>query len=481
MTEEKAFDVAVIGGGPGGYVSAIRCAQLEKKTLLAESRELGGACLNRGCIPTKVLLHTAELYDEIRGHGRELGLVSDGLRVDYAALADRKDRIVGKLRRGVEALVKNRKITLVRGTAVLTGPKTFRVIPPAGLPGSGETSYTAANLVIATGSEPASIPVPGAGLPGVLNSDAFLSLRELPSSAVIVGGGVIGVEFAALLSSLGRKVTILEMLPRILNEQDSGLSGEMAKLLKGRGVEIRTGAKLLEIRAGTPGSAVGQAPSAGLTCAYEEGGEQKQASGELVIMAAGRRPFTGTLGLEAAGIASERGFITVDDHLRTNVPGVYAIGDVTGKIQLAHVASAQGLAAANNIAGKDTAMRYDIVPACVYTSPELACVGMTEDRIIAAGLSYHTGIFPAAANGRSMIMNQTEGFVKILTHRDTGEILGAHIMAGRATDLIGEIAAAMRAEATIEELADTIHPHPTVSEMIMEAAHDAEGLCCHKV
>jgi dihydrolipoamide dehydrogenase len=487
MMEEKTFDVAVIGGGPGGYVSAIRCAQLGKKTLLVESRDLGGACLNRGCIPTKVLLHTAELYDEISGHGRELGLVSNGLTVDYAALADRKDRIAGKLRRGVEALIKSRKITLVRGAAVLTGPKTFRVIPSAGTPGSGEACYTAANLVIATGSEPASIPVPGADLPGVLNSDAFLSLRELPASAVIVGGGVIGIEFAALLSSLGRKVTILEMLPRILNELDSGLSGETAKLLKGRGVEIHTGAKLLEIRPGTPeaasanpGSAGGNAV-AGLSCAYEEGGLQKQASGAIVIMAVGRRPLTGALGLEAAGIASQRGFITVDDHLRTNVPGVYAIGDVTGKIQLAHAASAQGLAAAANIAGKDTVMRYDIVPACVYTSPELACVGMTEDRIIAEGLPYHSGSFPASANGRSMIMNQSEGFVKLLTRRDTGEILGAHIMAPRATDLIGEIAAAMRAEATIEELADTIHPHPTVSEMIMEAAHDVEGLCCHKM
>ncbi|MDR3144941.1 MAG: dihydrolipoyl dehydrogenase [Treponema sp.] len=473
---EEQFDVAIIGGGPGGYVCAIRCAQLGKKTLLVESRELGGTCLNRGCIPTKVLLHTAELYDEIRGHGAELGLVSGDLAVDYAALADRKDRIAGKLRRGVEALVKGRKITLVRGAAELRGPKTFRVTPSGNGSGPGQQGgeYTAANLVLAAGSEPASIPVPGAGLPGVLNSDAFLSLRDLPSSAVIVGGGVIGVEFASLLVSLGRKVTILEMLPRILNEADSGVSGEMTRLLKRRGVEIRTGAKLLEIRTAAP-------EADGLICVYEEGGQQRQAAGAIVIMAVGRRPLTKNLGLEAAGIASERGFITVDDRLRTNVPGVYAVGDLTGKIQLAHAAGAQGLAAAANIAGRDTVMRYDIVPACVYTGPELAWVGMTEDRIIAEGLPYRTGSFPAAANGRSMIMNQTEGFVKILSHRDTGEILGAHIMASRATDLIGEIAAAMRAEATIEELADTIHPHPTVSEMIMEAAHDAEGLCCHKL
>jgi dihydrolipoamide dehydrogenase len=474
MAEKQLFDVAVIGGGPGGYVCAIRCAQLGKKTLLVENRELGGTCLNRGCIPTKVLLHTAELYDEIRGHGKELGLVSDGLSVDYAALADRKDRIAGKLRRGVEALVKSRRITLVRGAAELSGPKTFRVVPSAG---PDETGYAADNLVIAVGSEPAAIPIPGAGLPGVIDSDGFLALRELPSSAVIVGGGVIGVEFAALLSSLGRKVTILEMLPRILNEADGGLSGETAKILKRRGVDILTGVKLLEIRTGAP-----EADGSGrLNCVYEDGGLQKQVSGAAVIMAVGRRPLTKKLGLENAGILTEQGFITVDDRLKTNVPGVYAVGDVTGRIQLAHVASAQGLAAAANITGKDTVMRYNIVPACVYTSPELAWVGMTEDRIAAAGLPYRIGSFPVAANGRSMIMNQSEGFVKILTHRDTGEILGAHIMAPRATDMIAEIAAAMRAEATIEELADTIHPHPTVSEMIMEAAHDTEGLCCHKV
>jgi dihydrolipoamide dehydrogenase len=453
------FDVAVIGGGPGGYVCAIRCAMLGKKVLLAEKRELGGTCLNRGCIPTKTLLHTAELYEEIKNHGNDLGLITGGLSVDYEALADRKDRITARLRRGVGNLVKSRGITLLQGTAELTGPASFRL--------EGR-EYRAENLVIAAGSEPASIPVPGADREGVINSDTLLSRRTLPGSAVIIGGGVIGVEFATLLSSFGLKVAIIEMLPRILNEMDADLSGGMAKLLQKRGVEIHTSAKLSEIREGP-------------VCWYEEGGVQKQAAGDAVIMAVGRRPATKTLGLEAAGVAVNRGFVAVDETMHTNVNGVYAVGDVTGKIQLAHVASAQGMVAAANICGKPVKMSYRIVPACVYTSPEMAGVGMTEAQAAASGLPYTTGVFPAAANGRSLIMNSPDGFVKILSHKNTGEILGAHIMAGRATDMIGEIAAAMRAEATVEELADTIHPHPTVSEMIMEAVHDIEGMCCHKL
>ncbi|MDR2048041.1 MAG: dihydrolipoyl dehydrogenase [Treponema sp.] len=472
----EQFDVAVIGGGPGGYVAALRCAQLGKKTALVESRELGGTCLNRGCIPTKTLLHTAELYDEIRGHGKELGLNAADLAVDYAALAARKDAVAGKLRRGIEGLVKGRKITLIKGRAVLTGGKTFTVEDA-----SGTAGYAAGDIIIATGCEPASIPVPGADLPVVLDSDAVLSLTRVPESAVIIGGGVIGVEFATLFNALGKKITIIEMLPKILNGMDDSVCAAMAKTLARRGVEIHTSAKLLEIRAAGAGAGKTGTNTGGAVCCYEEGGAKKEASGEIVIMAVGRRPVTKGLGPEAAGVACERGFITVDQRMATNVPGIWAIGDVTGKIQLAHAASAQGLAAAANIAGKNARMSYNIIPACVYTNPEIASVGMTEEAAGAAGLPVKIGSFPAAANGRSMIMNVTGGFVKIITHAETGEILGAHIMAPRATDMIGEIAALMKAEGAIEELAGTVHAHPTVSEMIMEAAHDVEGLCCHKL
>ncbi|MDR0584722.1 MAG: dihydrolipoyl dehydrogenase [Treponema sp.] len=465
----ETFDAAVIGGGPGGYICAIRCARLGLKTALVENRELGGTCLNRGCIPTKALLHTAELYDEVANHGKELGLAVNGITVDYAALANRKDMIITRLRRGIEGLIKGRKITLIQGTAVLTGSKTFSVTPSAGA--NSASDYTADSIVLATGSEPASIPVPGAVLPGVINSDDFLALKEIPDSTVIIGGGVIGIEFATLLSSLGKKVTIVEMLPNILNGMDDSVCDTVSNILKNRGVAIHCPAKLCEIKAS--GSA--------LSCTYEEGGGKQEASGSMVIMAVGRKPLTKNLGLESANIAAVKGFVTVDEYLRANVPNIYAIGDITGKVQLAHVASAQGMVAASNIAGKNIKMRYDIIPACVYTNPEAASVGMTEAAVKAAGLPYKTGSFPAIANGRSLIMHSTEGFVKMLTHKETGEILGAHIVAPRATDLIGEIAAAMRAEATIEELADTIHAHPTVNEMIMEAAHDVEGLCCHKM
>ncbi|MEI6100538.1 MAG: dihydrolipoyl dehydrogenase [Eubacteriales bacterium] len=456
--QNGAYDVAVIGGGPGGYVCAIRCAQFGKKTVLVEKRELGGTCLNRGCIPTKALLHTAELFEEMRLHGDALGIQCNGLSIDYAATSKRKNEIVKKLRNGVAGLVSARKITLVGEEAVLTGKNTFT---------AGGREYRAERIILATGSEPAAIPVLGADKKGVMNSDQVLEMEKLPESCVIIGGGVIGIEFASLMSAFEKKVTVIEMLPRILNEMDEDISATAAKLMQKKGVEIHTGAKLLEIKDG-------------LVCVYEENGIQKEAAGEIVIMAVGRRPVLKALNLQAAGVAAQR-FVEVDEKMQTNVPGIYAIGDITGKLQLAHVASAQGLVAAANACGGNKKMQYNIVPACIYTNPEIASVGMTEAQVKAAGIPYKTGSFAAAGNGRSMIMNCPDGFVKILSHRESGEILGAHMIAPRATDMIGEIAVAMKAEATIEEIADTIHAHPTVSEMIMEAAHDTEGLCCHKL
>lgn len=486
----EQFDIAVIGGGPGGYIAAIRCAQLGKKTALIERADMGGTCLNRGCIPTKALLHTAELYGEIKNHGKELGINASGISVDYGVLAARKDAVVSRLRRGVEGLVKGRNITLIRGSASFaplagngsggqggSGPGGLKILQVTDAAGK-TCSYAAGAVIIASGSEPASIPVPGAELPVVLNSDAVLSLAALPESAVIAGGGVIGVEFATLFNSLGKKVTVIEMLPAILNGMDGDISAGMARILSRRGVEIHTGAKLLGIRQDGPGA----------VCSYEEGGVKKEAAGSVMIMAVGRRPVSGDLNLAAVGAAETRGFITVNEYMESTVPGIYAIGDVSGKVQLAHAAGAQALIAAANAAavsggaadtraggtGKKARMDYAVIPACVYTNPEIASVGKTEEAIQAAGIPHKTGNFPAAGNGRSLIMGSlsspVEGFVKIISHEKTGEILGAHIMAPRATDLIGEIAAVMKAEGTIEELADTIHPHPTVSEMIMEAA-----------
>ena len=453
------FDVTVIGGGPGGYVAAIRCAQYGLKTALVESREMGGTCLNRGCIPTKALLHSAETYEEIVKSGNELGMIIDKAEVNYAKVANRKKAIVKRMSGGVEKLVKARKITLIREKAVLTGKNSYK---------AGDKEYTTQKIILATGSEPVRIPIPGIDKENVMNSDGVLALEKLPESIVIIGGGVIGIEFATLYCSYGKQVTIIEALPRILNNMDADAAAAMKSILESKGCEIYTGAKVVEIRDG-------------MEVIYEESGAQKSAKGELVVVAIGRRPVTADLNLAAAGVqATEKGFINVNDKLETNVPNIYAIGDITGKIQLAHVASAQGLIAAANVAGKDKKMSYDIVPSCIYSNPEIAAVGLTEEEAASKGLAVKTGVFQSAGNGRSVILGCQEGFVKLVTEERTGEILGATIVAPHATDMIAEIAVAMKAEATVEEIADTIHPHPTVSEMIMEAVHDVEKLSVHK-
>ncbi len=454
------FDAAVIGAGPGGYVAAIRCAQLGLKTAIVEYREMGGTCLNRGCIPTKALLHSAEVFDEINKDSKELGINVENVSVDFGKVAKRKDKIVKQLSGGVAALVKARKIAIINGKAAFTGKNSFSV--------EGK-EYSAKNIIIATGSEPARIPIPGIDREGVMNSDGVLSSDKLPESVVIIGGGVIGIEFATLYSSFGKKVTIVEALPRILNTLEEDVSATMSKLLKKRGVEIHTGAKVTEIKDG-------------LKVVFEENGKVGETEGEAVVVAIGRRPLTSGIGLEKAGVElTEKGFVKVNDKMETSAPGIYAIGDITGKIQLAHVASAQGLVAAANAAGKEKKMSYEIIPSCIYSNPEIAAVGMTEAEARAKGLQIKTGIFSTAGNGRSKILGCQEGYARLVTDARTGEILGATIVAPHATDMIAEIVTAMKAEATVEEIADAIHPHPTVSEIIMEAAHDVDGLSVHKL
>ena len=302
-----------------------------------------------------------------------------------------------------------------------------------------------------------------------MNSDGVLSSDTLPESVVIIGGGVIGIEFATLYNSFGKKVTIVEALPRILNTLEEDVSSTMNKILRKRGVEIHTGAKVTEIKDG-------------LKVVFEENGKVGEAEGEAVVVAIGRRPLTANIGLEKAGVeVNEKGFIKVNDKMETSVPGIYAIGDITGKIQLAHVASAQGMVAAANAAGKDKKMSYDIIPSCIYSNPEIAAVGLTEAEAKAKGLNVRTGSFSTAGNGRSKILGCMDGYARLVTDARTGEIYGATIVAPHATDMIAEIVTAMKAEATIEEIADAIHPHPTVSEIIMEAAHDVDSLSVHKL
>ena len=447
------FDVAVLGGGPGGYECAIRCAQLGLRTALVEARELGGTCLNRGCIPTKALLHGAEVYAEAKA-GSAFGLILDGLTLDYPKLAAYKDEKVKKLVGGIEALEKAHGVEVVRGFGKLAGPHAMDV---AG------RRITYDKLILAMGSAPAKPPVPG--MDTAYTSDDVLSATQIPSGAIIIGGGVIGLEFATLFASLGKKVTIIEMMPEILPGCIPEITSKIKAVLKKKGVEFILGAKVVEV---VKGRAV----------RFEKDGKVDERKSSTVIVCAGRKPMTRDCGLETIGLQTDRrGFIEVDDHLRTAVEGVYAIGDITGKIQLAHVASAQGMVAAANCAGQDKTMRYDRVPACIYTSPEIAWVGLSEEAAKAAGHEVVIGSFNVAANGRSLVMNESTGLIKLVADKADGRILGCQILAPRATDMIAEIASVMAHDGTVESLSSVIHPHPTVSEIIKEAAHDAEGLC----
>ncbi len=453
----EKFDAAVIGGGPGGYVAAIRLAQLGKKVALIEKDKLGGTCLNRGCIPTKSLLHSAEVYETVR-KAKEYGITAENVSYDYAKVAQKKDAVVKKLRQGIAHLEKKAGVEVISAQAAFKDKNTIL---------AGGRELKADNIIIATGSMPASVPIPGIdSVDGVINSDGALALTKLPQSVVIIGGGVIGIEFATLYAAFGIKVAVVEMMPQILPTVDTEIAGMLRKTLEKKGVGIYTGAKVERIEDG-------------VSVHFDQNGK-KSVTCEMCIVAVGRKPVKDGLGIEALGINQNKGFVTVDERMRTNIPGIWAIGDVTGGMQLAHAASAQGLVAAHNIAGEKKTYRGDIIPSCVYCEPEIACVGLSEKQAKDKGLDIRIGRFDAAGNGRSMIMGAAHGLVKLVTEARTGEILGCHIMAPRATDMIGEVCAAMRAEGTIDELIDTVHAHPTVSEMIMEAAHDTEGLCVHK-
>lgn len=454
-----SYQVAVIGGGPGGYVAAIRASQLGCKTALIERDALGGTCLNRGCIPTKSLLYSAEVYEEML-RSSVLGIDVSGVTYDYARIAERKNKIVSRLSGGVEYLLKSHGVDVIRGEAALMNKTTIQV---------GKEVICADKIILAMGSQPAGIPIPGIERDGVTDSDGVLALEELPESVVIIGGGVVGIEFAALFGALGKKVSVIEMLPGIMGSAaDSEISSTMMRVLRREKIDIHVNSKVLEIKEG-------------LCVAYEEKGKYKEVSGNLVVVAVGRKPATSGMGLEKLGIQMERGFVRVNEYLETSVPGIYAIGDITGKIQLAHVASAQGLVASANASGDSVAMNYDVIPSCIYTNPEVACVGMTEEQARQKGIEVRIGKFATAGNGRSMVMGEQNGFAKIVADAKTGKILGAQMLCARASDMIAEIDLAMRTGADVKLLGNTIHPHPTVSEILMEAAHDVEHMCVHNI
>jgi len=458
----QSFDLIVLGGGPGGYAAAIRAARRGSRVALIEQDKVGGVCLNRGCIPTKALLHASALYQHAK-NGAETGVLCDNLRFDYQKAAARKDKIVDRLRGGVAALLKGAGVTVIPARGELVSPHEVRA--------QGEV-YTAPSIILATGSRPAALPLPGADLPGVLNSDGLLSLTAAPASVTIVGAGVIGMEFATLFSQLDIPVTVLEALPQALAGFDPDTVAAVTRSLQRQNAKIITGARVQGF----------ERKDQAVSTAYLVNGQEKTVLSELVLIATGRKPNTRDIGLETAGVRVDAaGYIPTDEQMRTNVKGIYAIGDITGKQQLAHVATAQGLTAADALAGKPAAMRYDAVPVCVYTSPEIAAIGLTEEQARGRGMKARTGVFPVSANGRSMIHGQSLGTAKILSETATGELLGAHLAGPGVTELIAGISLAMRAEATDEELASAIFPHPSVSEIILEAAHDLEGLSVHKL
>ncbi len=451
MTER--FDIGIIGGGPGGYVAAIRAAQLGARVALVEQERLGGVCLNRGCIPTKAMASSIELLMEIE-NAAEFGILVSEPGFDFSRMVARKDQVVERLVSGVEKLVEAHKIQVIAGHGELISPRRIKVSGPT------PQEVEAERIIIATGSVSAKPPVPGVDLSGVITSDEILALQEPPQDLVIVGGGVVGVEFASIFSALGTKVTIIEMLPALLPPVDEELARRYLQLLRRQGVEVHLRSPLGEITEG----------EGALEVVYKGPKGKGMVQAEMVLLSTGRVPYTEGLNLEEVGVKTEKGAIAVDEHMATNVPGMYAVGDVTGGWMLAHVASREGEVAVEHALGRDSAMDYKAVPNCVFALPEIAGVGLTEQEAKQQGISYKRSRFPFNASGRALAMGQTTGQVKMICDKDSGEILGLHIMGPHATDMIAEGALAIQSGATAETIIRTIHAHPTLPEAVREAA-----------
>lgn len=454
--------ILVIGGGPGGYVAAIRAVQLGATVTLVEKAALGGTCLNVGCIPTKSLLHSAELYEAAK-RGERAGVLANP-KLDFGQVQAYKQETVTKLVKGVEGLLRANKVAVVKGEAMFAGRNAVWVKT------ANETQKISADkIIIASGSVPAVPPVPGIDGVCCIDSTDALALKKVPKSLVIIGGGVIGMELATAYASFGSKVSVVEMMPEILPMLDQELVNIVRKCMA-RTVRFMTDTKVLSVNSGEQHALVH----------VEQAGEQHTLECEKVLVCVGRRADTDSLNLETAGVAQERGgAILVDRNMETNVPGIYAIGDCTGGTMLAHVASAQGEAAAEHAMGYATAYEGQTAPSCVYTTPEIALVGLSEADAKRKGIEYCIGRFPLAANGRSLIINGGVGMVKAVVGAKYGQILGVGIVGPFATELIAEAALAIRLETTAEELISTIHAHPTVGESVREAVLSSKGRAIH--
>ncbi len=459
-----SYDVIVIGGGPGGYVCAIRAAQLGLRTACVEKRAtLGGTCLNIGCIPSKALLQSSENFEEASHSFADHGVMVEGVKLDLARMMARKDEVVSANVKGVEFLFKKNKVDWLKGSGHVAGPGQVDV---------DGTRYAAKHIVIATGSE--SIALPGVELDesAIVSSTGALELDQVPERLVVIGGGYIGLELGSVWKRLGAEVTVVEYLDRLVPGMDAEIAKTFERVLGKQGIKFRLSTKVTGAVRGNDGVT--------LTVEPAKGGEAEQVKADVVLVAIGRRAHTGELGLEEAGVAlDDRGRVQVDAHYATSVPGIYAIGDVIAGPMLAHKAEEEGVALAERIAGQAGHVNYDVIPGVVYTWPEVASIGRTEDDLKKQGISYKVGKFPFTANGRARAMGSTDGFVKLLADTDTDRLLGAHIIGPDAGTLIAELATAMEFGASSEDVARTCHAHPSLSEAVKEAALAVDGRALH--
>jgi dihydrolipoamide dehydrogenase len=459
------LDVVVVGAGPGGYVAAIRAAQLGKQVTIIDKDELGGVCLNRGCIPSKALISAAHQYETLE-HSSSIGITADNVKVDFAKVQEWKNGVVKKLTGGVGGLLKGNKVQVISGEVLFSGPNQIRVVTED----SGK-SYKFNHCIIATGSRPIELKALPYGK-RIISSTEALSLSEIPKSMIVIGGGYIGTELGQTYAKFGTKVTILEGSPTILPGFETEFTRLVSRSLSKSQVDIITEALAKEAKVS----------DTDVTITYESKGESKQVTAEYVLVTVGRRPNTDEIGLEAAGIKmTDRGMIEIDHQCRTNVPNVYAIGDIVAGPALAHKASYEGKVAAEVIAGQPSVIDYKAIPAVVFSDPEIASVGLSETEAKAQGRTVVTGKFNYGANGRALSMNAAEGFVKLVGDKETGLVLGGQVVGPEASNLIAEIGLAIELGATLEDIALTIHAHPTLGEMTMEAAEAALGHAIHQL
>ena len=465
MATDSEYDVAVIGGGPGGYVAAIRAGQFGLRSCVIERDALGGVCLNWGCIPSKALLKNAEILSYIH-RADQFGLHFDNFRADYSVAVARSRQVVDRMTRGIGFLLRKNNVDHIAGQATIASPTAIDV---AGA--DGQTSRVSArNIIVATGARPRSIPPLPIDGQRIITSREAIVADDVPDSMAIVGGGAIGVEFAYVYRMYGAKVTIIELLPRLVPNEDEEISQQLERAFGREGIELRTGA----------GVTAASADATGVTLTIDKDGATETLRYDKVLVAIGVQPNTEFLGLEAVGVDTERGYINIDDRMATNVPGIYAVGDVTGKLALAHVASAQGVTAVEAIAGEETQpLDYTMMPRATYCHPQVASMGLTEAQAREQGYDVKIGRFNVQASGKAVAMGENDGLVKLVIDAKYGELLGGHLCGPEVTELLGELSMTKLLEGTTLELGWAVHAHPTISEMVHEAALDAEGRVLH--